>query len=148
MCLKRDNECMGNAGAEISSSRVKLSPGVEGTPTVRSLSGSMSPQWWALGRSCQLGCGTEVTCPGGYHPPTGWCGSQNLLFLHENNGLLWGLEPPDCKLMKTPRLVVRRSSQQKDTQLHLRVFLFLFFGGSLNSSKGPHIRWAAVQPVA
>lgn len=31
MCLKRENEFMGNAGTEISSSRVKLSPGVEGT---------------------------------------------------------------------------------------------------------------------
>ena len=122
--------------------------GLKAPPTVRSLTGTMSPQGWALARSCQLGCGTEVTCPSGYHPPTGWCGSQHLLFLNENNGLLWGFEPPDCKLMKTPRLVVRRSSQQKDIQLHLRVFLFLFFGGSLNNSKGPHIRWAAVWPVA
>lgn len=31
MCLKRENEFVGNAGTEISSSRVKLSPGVEGT---------------------------------------------------------------------------------------------------------------------
>lgn len=31
MCLKRDDEFMGNDGAEISSSRTKLSPGVEST---------------------------------------------------------------------------------------------------------------------